>query len=163
MTETDFIKIKDAKTAMKGAFIGTVIKAGDLKSGTKDGRDWTKKVFTVQDDSADVDFVTWGDEIKGFSVGHKYEFVNPWWKTYEGKVSVQLGKYGSVKVIGTANAEEAKPSDTKQEQITPPDPPKADGTKCPHGNPILIDYVCKKCLVTYYEGLVKEMRDHIEQ
>ena len=132
-----------------------------MKSGTKDGRDWTKKVFTVQDDSADAELVTWGDEIKLFSVGHKYEFVNPWWKTYEGKVSVSVGKYGTSKIIGKGQTEETKPSETKQEQISPPNSPKANGTKCPHGKPTLEDYVCKKCLVAYYEGLVKEMRENI--
>ncbi len=161
MTETEFIKISEAKEQLKGSFIGTVIKAGDLKSGTKDGRDWTKKVFTVQDDSADTDLVTWGDDIKLFSVGEKYEFIKPWWKTYEGKISVSLGKYGSAKIIGSANTEETKPLSTSQQQITPPNPPKADGTKCPHGKPTLEDYVCKKCLVAYYEGLVKEMRENI--
>ncbi len=161
MAETEFLKITEAKQALKGAFIGTVIKASDLKSGTKDGRDWTKKVFVVQDDSADVELVTWGDEIKLFAVGQKYEFVNPWWKTYEGKVSVSIGKYGSAKVIGSANTEEPIPRSTIQQQIAPSNSPKADGTKCPHGKPTLEDYVCKKCLVSYYEGLVKEMRQNI--
>jgi len=158
MTE-EFLKIAEAKQALKGSFIGTIIKAGDLKSGTKDGRDWTKKVYIIQDDSADAELVTWGDEIKLFSVGHKYEFVNPWWKTYEGKVSVSVGKYGTAKVVGSANTEETTPTETTQEKITPP---KTEGTKCPHGLPTLSDYVCKKCLVVYYEGLVKEMREHIE-
>lgn len=161
MTETEFIKISEAKEQLKGSFIGTVIKAGDLKSGTTNGSDWTKKVFTVQDDSADADLVAWGDEIKQFTVGHKYEFTNPWWKTYEGKVSVSVGKYGTAKVIGSANQAETAPTNTTQQQITPPNPPKADGTKCPHGKPTLDDYVCKKCLVAYYEGLVKEMRENI--
>ena len=159
MTET-FIKIAEAKEVLKGSFIGTIIKAGDLKSGTKDGRDWTKKVFTVQDDSEEAELVAWGDEIKTFSVGHKYEFVNPWWKTYESKVSVTVGKYGTAKVVGSANTEATTPTDTKQEQITPPNQEKI-AVKCPHGIAEIPQYVCKKCLVAYYEGLVKEMRDHI--
>jgi len=93
--------------ALKGSFKGVIIKQGDLKSGTKDGNDWTKKVFTIGDDSGSVDLVTWGDEIKQFEIGKLYEFVNPWWKTYEGKVSVQIGKYGTAKFIG-----DAKPEDT---------------------------------------------------
>lgn len=158
----DFIKIAEAKQALKGSFIGTIIKTGDLKSGTKDGRDWTKKVFTIQDDSGDADLVCWGDEIKLFEVGHKYEIVNPWWKTYEGKVSVSVGKYGTAKLIEfDQTTEETNPSDLKQEQITPPKNGNIPLGKCPHGKPILIDYVCKKCLVTYYEGLVNEMREKI--
>lgn len=100
MTE-DFIKIADAKAALKGSFKATVIKVGDLKSGTKNEKDWTKKVFTLEDDTDNVELVAWDDEISTFKLGYLYEIVNPWWKVYEGKTSVQVGKYGTAKVIGS--------------------------------------------------------------
>jgi len=104
MAETEFLKIVDAKNALKGSFKGAVIHAGDLKSGTKNGKDWIKKIFTIQDDSATVDLVAWDSEVTNFKVGYVYEIVNPWWKVYEGNASVQVGKYGTAKVIGSANA-----------------------------------------------------------
>jgi len=103
VTESEFLKIKDAKEALKGSFKGVIIKQGDLKAGTKNDKDWTKRVFTIGDDTAEADLVAWGDEISKFKVGYTYEIVNPWWKTYEGKVTVQVGNYGTAKVIGSEN------------------------------------------------------------
>lgn len=97
-----FLKITEAKSANKGSFIGTVIKQGDLKSGTtKDGKDWTKKVFTLEDDSDSIEITTWDEEIKLFKVGNKYEITNPWWKMYEGKLNLNVGQHCQVKLIGT--------------------------------------------------------------
>jgi len=117
MTE-EFLKIKACTEVLKGSFKGVIIKAGDLKSGTKDGKDWTKKVFTIGDDSGEAELVTWGDEIKQFEIGKLYEIVNPWWKTYEGKVSVQVGKYGTAKFVGDYKPD--PPATKEQTVLTPP-------------------------------------------
>jgi len=122
MTE-DFIKIKEASEALKGSFKGVITKAGDLKSGTKNNKDWTKKVFTIGDDTGEADLVAWDSEIANFKVGYTYEIVNPWWKTYEGKVSVQVGKYGTAKVIGSDNTVPDTPPQPKEQTVlTPPKP-----------------------------------------
>lgn len=126
VTETEFLKIVDAKEALKGSFKGAVIKAGDLKSGTKNGKDWTKKIFTIEDDTASVDLVAWDSEVADFKIGYVYEIVNPWWKVYEGNASVQVGKYGTAKVIGSANIEPTStelpetPPVPKEQTVTPP-------------------------------------------
>lgn len=97
----DFLTIAEAKAAMKGSFVGVVITAGDLKSGTKDGKDWSKKVYQIQDATATVPLTTWNDDIAKFKIGGKYEIVNPWWKEYQGNVQLELGKYCEVKLVGT--------------------------------------------------------------
>jgi len=162
MTETDFIKIVDAKNVLKGSFKGTIIHVGDLKSGTTNGKDWTKKIFIIQDDSADAELVCWGAaEIEKFKMGCVYEFVNPWWKIYEGKVSVQLGKYCNVKVVGSTNtggsspapevkADNVKVSDGRESEPTPP-------VKCPHGKAEQKGYICKKCVATLIMGYVADL------
>jgi len=118
LSETEFLKIADAKEALKGSFKGIIIKAGDLKSGTSNGKDWTKKTFTIEDESGSADLVAWGEEVSQFKLGYKYEIVNPWWKTYVDKqnvphITVQVGNYGTAKVIGS---EKTIPD-------TPPPPP----------------------------------------
>ena len=154
MAETEFVKIADAKNVLKGSFRGIVIKSGDLKSGTSNGKDWTKKIFTIQDDSGDADLVAWGDEVNNFKVGYKYEITNPWWKTYEGKVSVSVGNYGNSKVIGAA---------TEEETTAPPPPPKEQTTlatgavNCLHGLKEQKGYICKKCVSTIILGFVEEL------
>ena len=161
MAETEFLKILDAKNALKGSFIGVVIKAGDLKSGTTNGKDWTKKIFTVQDDSADADLVAWGAaEIEKFKVGYKYEITNPWWKTYEGKISVSVGNYGNAKVIGTATTEETKPTGPQQSLDQGKEAPNATQpaqAKCPHANPTIDRYKCTACMRDLIQGIMDEL------
>lgn len=98
---TEFVTIKEAVDANKGNFIGTVIKQSELKSGTKNGRDWTRRIFTIQDATSEVELTCFGDEIQFFKVGGKYE-IFPWWKEkYEGKTNLGIGKYGKAHLIGT--------------------------------------------------------------
>jgi hypothetical protein len=160
MAETEFIKIADAKNVLKGSFKGIIIKAGDLKSGTSNGRDWTKKIFTIQDESGDTDLVAWGDEVNNFKLGYKYEITNPWWKTYEGKVSVTVGNYGNSKVIGAAEAEETKPTGPQQSLDQGKDSPNATQpaqAKCPHGNPNIDRYKCTACMRDLIQGIMDEL------
>jgi len=122
-----FLKISEARDAMKGSFVGTIRSAGDLKSGTKDGRDWTKKVFIIEDDSTAVDMVAWGDDISKFKVGNRYEIVNPLWKEYNGDITVNISRYCQVKLIGTSGTQstmeastQSAPTQTNTTQSTVP-------------------------------------------
>ncbi len=98
---TDFVSLKDAIADNKGNFVATVISVGDLKSGTKNGRDWSMKKITVEDATATLEIGCFGDEVKLFKLGCKYE-IFPWWKErHEGNPNVGIGKYGQVKLVGT--------------------------------------------------------------
>lgn len=108
-----FLTIAKAREAMKGSFVGTIRSAGDLKSGTKDGRDWTKKVFIIEDDSTAVDMVAWGDDISKFKVGNRYEIVNPLWKEYNGDITVNISRYCQVKLIGTSGTQSTMEASTQ--------------------------------------------------
>lgn len=127
MTETNFISIKEAVEEGKGNFKGVVIKVSDLKSGTNQNGDWTMKTFTVQDASGEIDIAAFNDDIKLMEHGGMYEFSNLWWKEYQGKTSVQIGKYGIVKKIG----EEPQPA-PKEGQTTIPEESPDDIPKLPH-------------------------------
>jgi len=85
------------------AFICTVIKASDLKSGTGDKGDWTKKVFTVEDATDQIDITLWGKNVDLLKLGYKYEITNAYFSTYKDDVQVGL-TYGQVKMIGSAGA-----------------------------------------------------------
>ena len=102
------------------SFICTVIKASDLKSGTKDDHDWTKKVYTVEDSTDQLDITTWGDEINLLKIGYKYEITQAYFSAYKDNVQVGL-RYAQVKVIGSTTAQTTMPDPT-------PKPLKA-GTK----------------------------------
>lgn len=125
----DFVKIKEAKEALKGSFKGVIIKAGDLKSGTSNGKDWTKKTFTIEDESGGADLVAWGEEVSQFKLGYTYEIVNPWWKTYVDKqnvphITVQVGNYGTAKVIGSDKSIPDTPPQPKEQTVQ--SPPKTE-------------------------------------
>ena len=97
---TNFGSIAAARQTMKGSFIGKVISAGDLKSGTTDdGKDWTNKQFRIEDSSGKITLTAWGEEIKLFEVGKTYEFTTPWWRNYNNETVLALGKFAKVKMV----------------------------------------------------------------
>lgn len=111
---TEFISLSDARQAMKGSFVGTVISIGDLKSGTKDGNDWSNKKITVEDTSARITLTVWNEEIKLFELNKTYEFHTPWFKMYKDEPVLALGKFAQI----------VKITSTQQEAITANEPEK---------------------------------------
>jgi hypothetical protein len=113
---TEFKTLKECIEAKKGAFIGVIIKQGDLNSGTTNDKDWTNKKFTITDATGDIELTAWGDEIAQFKVGNKYEFTGCWFKEYNEEPVLAMGKYGKAKLIGTATVVEqtaaTEPGDT---------------------------------------------------
>lgn len=97
----------------------TVIKIGDLKSGTSSKSDWTKKDITLKDDSGEQVLTAWNNDIKKFELNITYKIENPYWTIYDGKPQLSLGQYATVTIA-------VKPSDTvttfpTQRNTTSPD------------------------------------------
>jgi hypothetical protein len=69
---TEYSTISHCINEMKGNFIGTVILASDLKAGSKNGRDWTRKNFTIEDEGGKVTYVAWNENIQKLEVGKLY-------------------------------------------------------------------------------------------
>lgn len=113
----DSISLQDAMTALKGNFTATVITIGDLESGTTNSRDWTKKNITIEDVSERVTFAAWGDEIKLFDLGKTYDFENAWFKMYDGKPTLAIGKYCKVILNENPAVPHPGPSTVGQEQL----------------------------------------------
>ncbi len=126
MTQTEFIPIKDATATLKGSIKAIVTKESDLKAGTTNGKDWTKRSFTLEDSSGSIEITTWNDDTKKFKVGYSYEIINPWWKEYEGKPQLDLGKYAQVTVVGSENT----PTEaTQPQEYTSPTPSPTSSIK----------------------------------
>jgi len=123
---TDFITIKECVAAKKGSFIGVIIKQSDLKSGTTNEKDWTKKTYTITDATGEIELTAWNEEIEMFKVGNKYEFTGLWWKEYEGKITLSVGKYANLKVIGTDEI-----NNTNQTKVDEPTRGEAKGEPLP--------------------------------
>lgn len=121
MSAVGFKQVKDAEAGEKLSFIGTVIKQDDLKSGTKNGQDYTYKKFTIQDVTGDIELVAWNDDVKQFKIGNKYEFIDTWCKDYQGKLSLGI-TYAKVKLIGTSTTQATMPEST----TTTPEPTPED-------------------------------------
>ncbi len=87
------------------SFVCTVIKEGELTSGTKNNKDWSKKVFTVKDATGSIEIITWNAETNLLRVGYKYEINNPWWNDYAGKINLRIGQYAKIKCVGPNNSQ----------------------------------------------------------
>ena len=116
---TDFITITEAKAALKGSIKAIVINESDLKAGTTNGKDWTKRSFTIEDSSGRIEMTTWNEDVKKFKVGYTYEIVNPWWKEYEGKPQLDLGKYAQVTMVRSDKAPTEATQPQEHESPTP--------------------------------------------
>jgi len=110
----EFFSISDARQAMKGGFVGTVTKIGDLKSGTNAKGDWDMKIITLSDGSGREDMAVFNEEIKLFKLNCKYEIINPWWKEKNEKLSLTLGQYAKVKMVSEDVTQETIIDDDNQ-------------------------------------------------
>lgn len=149
---TDFIPIAEAKETCKGSIQAIVVKEGDLKAGTTNGKDWTKRVFTLEDSSGNIELTCWNENISKFKVGYTYQIVNPWWKMYQGQPQLDLGNYAEVTVVESDKA----PTEATQEHEPPTPSPK-------HESPIPIpkdDSHFGFAVPTSIKGQVLGMRAH---
>ena len=103
---TNFVTIKEAKENSKrgirnDSFIGVVIQQSEVYKGSSEGKSWLRRTFTIQDSSDTVIFTAWNNGVNLFKTGNKYEFINPYWSTYEGTIGLSLGKNGKVNLLQT--------------------------------------------------------------
>lgn len=127
--ETIFVNIEDVLDLNKGSFKGTCISQSDLKSGTKDGKDWLMKKFTLEDTTGTIQITAWSEEIKLFKVGLFYEIETPWFKQYEGKWSCNIGEF--CKVTAVNPPVDATPAATEEIKPEPQSPRSVNGDKLP--------------------------------
>ena len=105
---TDFISVSDYKNTKEGSFIGVVIKASEVASGDSNGRKWKKRVFTVEDATANIEITAWNEKVDGLTIGDKCEFLNLGQKPYNGKIFFNLGKETIITKIDTIEIPEPK-------------------------------------------------------
>jgi hypothetical protein len=139
---TDFQTLKECIEAKKGAFIGVCIKESDLDAGTSQNGDWTKKVFTLQDATADIEITVWNDDIKIFKLGNKYEFTGVYWKEYNQNWTANFGKYSNAKLIGTATEQTTLP----EPQETVGDSLIKEGTTLPEMGGSFEEFTEQQCI-----------------
>ena len=106
----------------KGDFQAVCRSKGPLQSGTKDGKDWTKRLFTLQDSSGEIVLTAWNDQCDIMEEGKNYEIKAGWFKEYNGKMQLSLGKYGQViSGVNTASHDEylqKRSAEIKQQTAT---------------------------------------------
>lgn len=112
--------ISDCIEAKKGSFIGVVISAGDLKSGTKDDKDWSRKSFIIEDNTARITAVMWNNDVNALKLGQKYEFTNWWFKEHEGQIQITKGNYGKLKEVEGSFGDSNTPQTSQASEIDPP-------------------------------------------
>ena len=101
---TDFITIVAGVKSLKGDVAGTIINAGDLKSGTsKEGADWSRKDFVIQDESGLLKVSAWNEDIAKFKIGSMYEIINPQWSVYKEVPQITPSKFGSITCTGVSS------------------------------------------------------------
>ncbi len=100
-----FITLAESKIATKGNIVVTVTKIGELKAGSSSSRDWTRKYITLQDASDSESISVWNDDIKKFTINHKYELTGIYWKENKGNLYLNFGQYSTLRDCGTPTDE----------------------------------------------------------
>lgn len=88
--------IHTAKANKKGGIIVKVIGVGNVETGVGSSGDWKKQIATLQDNSATIDMVIWGDDVGKLDQGQYYKIENPFWSTYKDETQLALGKYAKL-------------------------------------------------------------------
>jgi len=92
---TTYIPLAQAIQNQKGNIIFEVVSIGKLNGGTGNNGDWTNKVATIKDNSAEFKITLWNTDINEIDNDKKFfKLENPFW-THNEKYGVQLtlGKF----------------------------------------------------------------------
>jgi replication factor A1 len=92
--------ISDLRPGRVATFEATVARLEPIRE-VEQRSGGTKKVRngTLKDDSAEISFVLWGDEVELVAEGDRVRIVEGWVKDYKGRPQVSLGRTGKLQKV----------------------------------------------------------------
>ncbi len=84
-----------------------VIDKSDVREFQKFGRSGRVATATVKDASGEVKLTLWNESVDQVNVGDKLQLKNCYVNEFQGEMQLTTGKFGSIEVIGKAEATEA--------------------------------------------------------
>lgn len=101
------MKISELTSTSKNVELtGTITELSDLHA--KDG--WQRKDATLQDNSGSVKFQLWDKHVNVAEIGDTVIIKGGYVKEYKGTLSLNVGKYSTVTVVGHEEPKPPEPS-----------------------------------------------------
>src|SRR3989338_11139127 len=87
-----------------------VMEKSEARTFNKFGNSGRVANAKVRDESGEITLSLWNDDIDKVSVGDKVHITNGWVSEYQGELQLSTGKFGSLEIVGKAEAASAPAS-----------------------------------------------------
>lgn len=133
------MNIRDLRDGMRKVDVeGEITEVGEPRHvNLRDGGEARTATVVIKDSTGSIDLTLWDDKIDEVMVGFKVRISNAYTKSYRGKLSVDIGKYGKLEVLEAQTKKETP----KETHSTPFEPVKGNAP------------------LTHYYANVKEVRE----
>lgn len=91
------VNISEVKAGGNINVEGELIEVGEERSvTTRFGKQLRVCDAQLKDDSGQIQFTFWGDDVGKYSAGEKIKVENGWASEFKGKVQLSAGKFGKI-------------------------------------------------------------------
>ena len=105
--------IKDLKPKQGNVdIILDVVDVGDVREFQKFGKPGKVANAVAKDSTGDIKLTLWNDDIEKVKSGDKIHLTNGYVNEWQGEMQLTTGRIGKLEVIGKADADSNKDSDT---------------------------------------------------
>ena len=90
-----------------------VVDVGDAREFNKFGKPGKVATAIAKDDTGDIKLTLWNDDIEKVKAGDKVHLTNGYVNEWQGEMQLTTGRLGKLEVVGKADVDLNKESDSK--------------------------------------------------
>ena len=107
------MKISELKAGQGKVDVEVVVKSkAEPRTFNKYGKDLRVCNAVVSDDSGDISFSLWNDDIDKINIGDKVKVTNGYVSEFNGQKQLTSGKFGKMEVISGSSAVDSESADS---------------------------------------------------
>lgn len=108
------MQIKDLKPKQGNVdIIVDVVDVGDPREFQKFGKPGKVATAIAKDETGDIKLTLWNEDIEKVKSGDKVQLTNGYVNEWQGEMQLTTGRLGKLEVVGKADVDLSKESDTK--------------------------------------------------
>ena len=108
------MQIKDLKPKQGNVdVIVDIVDVGDTREFQKFGKPGKVATAIAKDETGDIKLTLWNEDIEKFSAGDKVHLINGYVSEWQGEMQLTTGRMGKFEVIGKADVNLNKESETE--------------------------------------------------
>ena len=108
------MQVKDLKPKQGNVdIVVDVVDVGDAREFNKFGKPGKVATAIAKDDTGDIKLTLWNDDIEKVKAGDKVHLTNGYVNEWQGEMQLTTGRLGKLEVVGKADVDLNKESDSK--------------------------------------------------